>query len=186
LKRDWELGTDGIYHNGKLCSQMFLVKALNDMQLECKQTSEDAQRFLTELNEAWAERNEALKVAGISKVIMYRDLRELIERRDALLAENRALTDWVEHPTEEAGTYSDGSHEYRDRAKPLAPLTAASVERVKRLEAVKTAFESEWKYPGPTCTCDEAYKSRGLEDPGCFYHQSPATFDALSALGEGA
>jgi hypothetical protein len=107
-----------------------------------------------------------------------------------LSAENRGLSDgmgFIANRTEQIGDAAD-IRQYARAVLLNAPDTAAEVERVKGLEAVKMAYESEWRYPGPTCTCDEAYRVRGLEDPSCMYHQSPAVWEALAALspaGEG-
>lgn len=72
-----------------------------------------------------------------------------------------------------------------DYARGEVPLVSAHLAEVERLRRVERAYKSEWNHPGPVCTCHEAYADRGLVDPDCFYHKSPALFDALAALEGG-
>lgn len=112
---------------------------------------------------------------------------------DELLAENRLLRATLHHCATHAGSPSPckdclaaecgpiGGCKIQDGDADFVPLTAAYVERVKLWEDVGKAYREEWKWPGPECTCDEAYRSRSRDDPSCMYHQSPLVWDALRA-----
>jgi hypothetical protein len=137
----------------------------------------DLAQLRVELARAEGERDEAKReeLATIEKAGAIGA--GLMMKNDRILAENRALLEWLENAIGQLECY--GNHSF---TLPAVEPTAAEVERVKALEKVKTAYESGWRSPGPACTCDEAYRGRRREDPTCIYHQSPAVWDALAAL----
>ncbi len=171
---------------------MWTVKPMNNQEIIDALTAERdalAQQVADLAWEATGERMRAEKLAAENK-----RLREALgqwEWRDTLFDDGETHITYcpacgkLQRDGHEADCWMKAALSLQPpTASPSAPEGVSGDSEFERLRRVEKAYNAEWRSPGPTCQCDEAYSGRGLEDPDCMYHRSPLVWDALAALAK--